>query len=162
MPRKALGAHIEILPAAVHVLGVLGATESSAAMACPHLKTTPDRLGRFDLHRRNFGHGYFSYHCRMYTFVVAFNLNDEAKPMASVQLAVSSTMRKSECPSSPRWIQHVDPDTYGHFSDLGTRHITWRDHRRCTTTFELVRTASLYRWPGGGTASRLGTSDWMR
>ena len=149
MPRTGLDSHIEIRPVAVHVLEVLGAAESSAAMACPHLKTTPDRLGRFDLHRRSFGHGYFSYRCHTCTFVAAFNLADEAKAVASIKLTGGNTMRRSERPSGPRWIQHVDPDSYGHFTDPGTKHITWCDDRRCATTFELVRTACLYRLAWG-------------
>ncbi|KAH7017068.1 hypothetical protein EDB80DRAFT_677910 [Ilyonectria destructans] len=41
------------------------------------------------------------------------------------------------------WTSKLNPESYGHFVDQDTKHITWCDDRRCTTTFELLRYAGL-------------------
>lgn len=51
-----------------------------------------------------------------------FGCARRTKPMASVKLVGGNDMHKSERPGSPRWIQHVDPDIDGLFSDPGTKH----------------------------------------
>lgn len=46
-------------------------------------------------------------------------------------------------PTPGRWIKFLDPDSYGHFADQDTKHITWCDDHGCTTTFRLFQSVSL-------------------
>jgi hypothetical protein len=45
--------------------------------------------------------------------------------------------------ADPRWIQILDPQSYGHFEDEATKHITWCDDGHCVTRFELGQAACL-------------------
>lgn len=41
------------------------------------------------------------------------------------------------------WIKMIDPDSYGHFTDPDTEHITWCRDQSCATTRELLRFYAL-------------------
>lgn len=48
-------------------------------------------------------------------------------------------------PSSRHWIRSLDPESYGHYNDSETKHITWCDDQNCKTTYGLVQFQTLVK-----------------
>jgi hypothetical protein len=56
--------------------------------------------------------------------------------------------RDNDRPS--KWIEMLDPSSYGHFEDSETKNITWCNDRYCITTRELVKHyTSIKSFKGG-------------
>lgn len=128
---------------------ILDMFEAGALISCPHFKTTPYRIRRFDTHHRH-GESFYSYACQVCQFRINIQLpehNNDKRTSSQPYIECCNTTRPflKNGAASENWVQVLDPDSYGHFSDRETKHITWCDDRQCATTFELLRATSL-RW----------------
>lgn len=122
---------------------------------CPHLQTTPDRLTRL----KSFTLGDPCHRpaqqkmtcCICYTDILCDPLAKDSDPPPTNPFSRKHCSIERTCWWSlekggaiqQAWTSKLNPDSYGHFVDQDTKHITWCDDRRCTTTFELIQYASL-------------------
>ena len=124
---------------------ILECLQSCASVSCPHFRKTPYRIRDFDSHHKE-GESFYMYFCQACPFKIGIQLPD-SKTGAEPYIELSNVVRAApnEGPASESWLQALHPDSYDHFDDAGTKHITWCDDRQCASTYELTRATSL-RW----------------
>ncbi|KAH6995866.1 hypothetical protein BKA56DRAFT_609159 [Ilyonectria sp. MPI-CAGE-AT-0026] len=122
---------------------------------CPHLQTTPDRLTclkSFSLGNPCHRPAQQRMSCRICrTRILCDPLAKDSDPPPANPFSDEYCSIERTCEWSfgtggatqEAWTSKLNPESYGHFVDQDTKHITWCDDRRCTTTFELIRYASL-------------------
>lgn len=122
---------------------------------CPHLQTTPDRLTRLksfslgDPCHRPAQQRMVCHICR--TRILCDPLAKDSDPPPANPFSDEHCSIERTCwwsfevggATQDKWTSKLNPESYGHFTDQDNKHITWCDDRRCTTTFELLRYASL-------------------
>ncbi|KAH8684031.1 hypothetical protein BGZ61DRAFT_455538 [Ilyonectria robusta] len=135
---------------------------SFPALFCPHLQTTPGSLSYHRTRDHKNMDGKWAWYCATcFTRITCDSSAEDAKQISScciMQLPYDDEKKMST------WVRALDPESYGHFSDQDTKHITWCDDRFCITTRELRQFSELISptmknlWPpfrdGSGRAIR--------
>ncbi|KAL6408883.1 hypothetical protein AUP68_07831 [Ilyonectria robusta] len=135
---------------------------SFPALFCPHLQTTPGTLSYHRTRDHKTMDGKWAWYCATcFTRITCDSSAEDAKQISScciMQLPYDDEKKMST------WVRALDPESYGHFSDQDTKHITWCDDRFCITTRELRQFSELISpamknlWPpfrdGSGRAIR--------
>lgn len=123
------------------VSSVIEALESSSLMICPHFRTTIHRLK----HDPNPENKTSCAHCG-FSIRICGAAEQKSAFDAPVTLEASWIFVATSTPGHAvrSMIPHLDPDSYGGLSDLGTRHILWCDDRHCATTYERIRAELLF------------------
>ena len=131
------------------------------AAFCPHVQTTPNRLANLDLWLvdKHLPSGREIY-CPACKALIMFNAKAEDAqepdttqhdpldvPEPPIDYYSFCVMNRGDA-AALSWIEKLNPESYGHFRDQSTKHITWCNDRRCATTYELLQ-CSVFR----GTAS---------
>lgn len=124
---------------------ILEGLQGCASVSCPHFRKTPYRIRAFESHHKE-GESFYTFFCQACQFKINIQLPDP-KTGTEPYIELSNVVRAAskDGPASEKWLQALHPDSYGHFDDFGTKHITWCDDRQCATTYELTRAAGL-RW----------------
>lgn len=119
---------------------------------CPHFKTNPDRIFRPESwESKSTKHVDLvckCLHCETkirITFGGPSTPGREERAPVFVQVEVLF-MKKSDGIFFQDLNNHIDPESYGHFSDAETKNITWCDDKTCATTFELGAHAAAQSW----------------
>lgn len=121
------------------------------AAFCPHLQTTLTRLESLDsLEQGSFGESKSwdsSVFCVVCNMHIVFDQEEQTtresdRWFKSQCYAIRhrfSIKIERNCSMDTDWIKLLDPESYGHFDDEETKHITWCDDRDCATSCELLR-----------------------
>lgn len=110
---------------------------------CPHFKTNPDRIFRRELWESK-STKYVDLICKCLhcktkiriTFGGPSTFMGKERAPVYVHARVPFE-KKSDGASFQDFNNHIDPESYGHFSDDETKSITWCDDKTCATTFDL-------------------------
>ncbi|KAM4061002.1 hypothetical protein HRG_010087 [Hirsutella rhossiliensis] len=124
--------------------------ESCPVVFCPHLQTTPSRLCRLDRFedcKHLYLPGSRRLLCRVCDAAIYLDSRAEDPELTNCKSGKQAHVpirlhwqvfirRHGVAEKLAGWLETLDPDSYGHFADQETKHITWCDERGCATTFE--------------------------
>lgn len=119
----------------------------SSFPSCPHAMTTPDRIYNMESHHRyTTAPDVRQYICSSPRCDASINFDAvQSSSGASWPVLFYNPFHlRGGKPLDLAWLSHLDPDSYGLFTDTDTKHIIWCDDRRCATTFELMRAHYLF------------------
>ncbi|KAH7141932.1 hypothetical protein EDB81DRAFT_760779 [Dactylonectria macrodidyma] len=116
------------------------------ALFCPHLQFTPNRFSNSDLlqHPKYAESQWFS--CTKCQSEGECNVWSQGTK--KINWSGSALVPDNSVATS--WVSQLDPDSYGHFADQDTKHITWCDDLGCSTTYALFQSTALMElamWP---------------